>query len=206
MYVGSITMLMAGLAAMFEIDMKKMIALSTLRQLGVMIIVLGGGMPLLAFFHLLSHAYFKAMLFMCAGMLIHNIKDYQDIRNMSLGLSSIPAVIAILIVANLSLCGLPFLRGFYSKDLVLESLIIGGASLPFMFIMFVGTALTVAYSCRLRFLVGLSTICSEPLNTMRASDFYMLMGMVFLLPFAMLGGLIISQTLLRDLQTILIPV
>lgn len=199
-------MLMAGLAAMFEIDMKKIIALSTLRQLGVMIIVLGGGIPLLAFFHLLSHAYFKAMLFICAGILIHNMKDYQDIRNISLGLSNMPAVMAILIVANLSLCGLPFLSGFYSKDLVLESLMIGGASLPFMLIMFVGTALTVAYSCRLRFLVGLSTISSEPLNTIRASDFYMLMGIVFLLPFAMLGGLMISQTLLRDLQTILMPV
>merc|ERR1719304_123013 len=80
LFIGIMTILLAGAAAMFEIDIKKIIALSTLRQLGVIIIILGAIEPLLSFFHLLSHAYFKAILFMCAGMVIHNIKDYQDIR------------------------------------------------------------------------------------------------------------------------------
>jgi NADH-ubiquinone oxidoreductase chain 5 len=77
--VGTLTIMIAGLAAILEIDIKKIIALSTLRQLGIIIIILGAGNPILAYFHLLSHAFFKAILFICAGIIIHNIKDYQDI-------------------------------------------------------------------------------------------------------------------------------
>merc|ERR1712176_906768 len=109
---------------MFEIDIKKIIALSTLRQLGVIIIILGAIEPLLSFFHLLSHAYFKAILFMCAGMVIHNIKDYQDIRKIRIISRIIPLTFRVMTVANLSLCGLPFLSGFYSKDMILEVMII----------------------------------------------------------------------------------
>lgn len=84
-FLGTFTILMAGGAAIFEIDIKKIIALSTLSQLGAIMIALGAGSPILSYFHLLSHAFFKAMLFMCAGMVIHNMKDYQDIRKMGLG-------------------------------------------------------------------------------------------------------------------------
>merc|ERR1712095_96799 len=105
-----------------EIDIKKIIALSTLRQLGIIILTLGIGNPILSYFHLLSHAFFKAILFICAGIVIHNIKDYQDIRKIRIILSNIPITIRVIIVANLSLCGLPFLRGFYSKDIILETI------------------------------------------------------------------------------------
>ena len=74
--IGIITMIIAGFTAIIEIDIKKIIALSTLRQLGIIILTLGIGNPILSFFHLLSHAFFKAMLFICAGIIIHNIKDY----------------------------------------------------------------------------------------------------------------------------------
>jgi len=84
-FLGTCTILIAGGAAILEIDIKKIIALSTLSQLGVIIIVLGAGSPILSYFHLLSHAFFKAILFICAGLVIHNIKDYQDIRKMGLG-------------------------------------------------------------------------------------------------------------------------
>merc|ERR1712044_43306 len=70
-------------------DIKKIIALSTLRQLGIMMIVLGIGNPILSFFHLISHAFFKAMLFICAGIIIHNIKDYQDIRKIGFSYTNI---------------------------------------------------------------------------------------------------------------------
>merc|ERR1711955_29205 len=115
---------MAGITAMIEIDIKKVIALSTLRQLGVIIIILGIGNPILSFFHLISHAFFKAILFMCAGIIIHNIKDYQDIRKIRIILNILPITFRVIIVANLRLCGLPFLRGFYSKDIILEVIII----------------------------------------------------------------------------------
>merc|ERR1712226_627208 len=106
--IGIITIIIAGITAIIEMDMKKIIALSTLRQLGIIILTLGIGNPILSFFHLLSHAYFKAILFMCAGIIIHNIKDYQDIRKIRIILSNIPITIRVIIVANLSLCGLPF--------------------------------------------------------------------------------------------------
>ena len=123
--IGIITILIAGATAFYEIDIKKkIIALSTLSQLGVMITILGLNRPILAYFHLLSHAYFKAILFICAGIVIHNMKDYQDIRKIRMIFNSIPVVYSIIIVANLRLCGLPFLRGFYSKDLILEVIIL----------------------------------------------------------------------------------
>merc|ERR1711874_477808 len=131
--IGIITIIIAGFTAMGEIDMKKIIALSTLRQLGIIILILGMGNPILSFFHLLSHAFFKAMLFICAGIIIHNIKDYQDIRKIGIRYNNLNYCISIIIVANISLCGLPFLRGFYSKDLIIEILIIKGKNLFLFF-------------------------------------------------------------------------
>merc|ERR1711887_500146 len=106
---GALTIFIAGCAAILEIDIKKVIALSTLSQLGVIIIIIGAGAPVLAYFHLLSHAFFKAILFICAGIIIHNIKDYQDIRKIRISKNFIPITTAVILIANISLCGLPFL-------------------------------------------------------------------------------------------------
>ena len=115
-----LTIFIAGLGANFEYDLKKIIALSTLSQLGVIIRILSLGYSNLAFFHLLSHALFKALLFMCAGAVIHNIKDYQDIRVMGGLVIQMPLTTFCINLANLALCGSPFLAGFYSKDLIWE--------------------------------------------------------------------------------------
>merc|ERR1712243_438014 len=116
---------MAGCAAMLEIDIKKVIALSTLSQLGIMIIVIGAGAPILAYFHLLSHAFFKAILFICAGTIIHNIKDYQDIRKIGLTTIFMPIITSVIIMKGLNIL--------------------------IILIILVGTFLTVAYSCRIGF-------------------------------------------------------
>jgi len=140
--VGVLTITIAGIAAMLEIDMKKVIALSTLSQLGIIIIIIGAQKPLLAYFHLLSHAYFKAMLFMCAGMIIHNIKDYQDIRSIGTINTRIPLIMRIINTANIRLCGLPFIRGFYSKDIILEVMLLNNLNpITFLFIV-LATGLT----------------------------------------------------------------
>merc|ERR1712116_12190 len=89
-------------------------------------IILGIGNPVLSFFHLISHAFFKAILFICAGLTIHRIKDYQDIRKMGFNYININLSVSIIIIANIRLCGLPFLRGFYSKDIIIEIVIIKG--------------------------------------------------------------------------------
>ena len=100
--------------------MRKIIALSTLRQLGLIIITISIGLSGLAFFHLLTHALFKALLFMCAGGVIHSIGDNQDIRFIG-GLSVyVPFTSLSLMVSNFALCGIPFLAGFYSRDFILE--------------------------------------------------------------------------------------
>merc|ERR1711955_180580 len=139
---------MAGITAMLEIDIKKVIALSTLRQLGVIMITLGELEPILSFFHLLRHAYFKAILFICAGIIIHNIKDYQDIRKIRIILNILPITFRVIIVANLRLCGLPFLRGFYSKDIILEVIIISTISLIIFVIILVANFFISIFNCR----------------------------------------------------------
>merc|ERR1712142_1132893 len=132
--IGIITIIMSGITAIIEIDIKKIIALSTLSQLGIIIIILGLGNPILSFFHLISHAFFKAILFICAGIIIHNIKDYQDIRKIGFSFNNLNYSISIIIIANLSLCGLPFIGGFYSKDLIIEIIIIKGKNLIIFFL------------------------------------------------------------------------
>lgn len=118
--LSTVTMFLSGLVANFEYDIKKIIALSTLSQLGVMMFSISLGLYGLAFFHLVIHALFKALLFLCAGVLIHGVGGSQDIR-MCGGLArSFPLIGVCMNLANLSLCGLPFLSGFYSKDLIIE--------------------------------------------------------------------------------------
>jgi NADH-ubiquinone oxidoreductase chain 5 len=149
--LGRLTIFISGLGARFEFDLKKIIALSTLRQLGLMIRILGVGFSYLAFFHLLTHALFKAILFICAGMLIHNIKNFQDIRYIGSLVGQMPLTITNFNVANLALCGFPFLAGFYSKDIILEIVSFSYVNMLIYFLFFFSTGLTVCYSLRLMY-------------------------------------------------------
>jgi len=149
LFLSVLTIFMSGLAANFENDIKKIIALSTLRQLGLMIIILSSGFLNLAFFHLITHAIFKAILFLCAGVIIHGIGGGQDIRFMGIILNLSPLISGILALASLALAGFPFLRGFYSKDLILEIIYCFNNNFIIMIILFLSTIFTVSYSFRL---------------------------------------------------------
>nr|YP_010730018.1 NADH dehydrogenase subunit 5 [Leptopsylla segnis]WEF75058.1 NADH dehydrogenase subunit 5 [Leptopsylla segnis] len=149
MLVASVTMFMSGLGANYEFDLKKIIALSTLSQLGLMIGSLSMGVMNLAFFHMLMHALFKALLFMCAGSLIHLFKNMQDIRVMGSMSNLVPLIGSIMGVANMALCGMPFLAGFYSKDLMLEYLSYTNFNYMIYILFYFSTGLTVCYSFRL---------------------------------------------------------
>nr|YP_010737948.1 NADH dehydrogenase subunit 5 [Ceratophyllus anisus]WEQ92358.1 NADH dehydrogenase subunit 5 [Ceratophyllus anisus] len=149
MLIASITMFMSGLGANYEFDLKKIIALSTLSQLGLMMGSLSMGMYKLAFFHLLMHALFKALLFLCAGSIIHLFNNMQDIRVMGSMSNLIPLIGSVLGVANLALCGFPFLAGFYSKDLMLEFMSSINFNWVIYFLFYFSTGLTVSYSFRL---------------------------------------------------------
>ena len=203
--LGILTIIMAGITAIVEIDMKKVIALSTLRQLGIIIIILGIGNPVLAFFHLISHAFFKAILFMCAGLIIHRIKDYQDIRKIGFNYLNINLSVSIIMIANIRLCGLPFLRGFYSKDLIIEIVIIKGKNIFLFSILILGTGLTVMYSCRLNFLISLNFIKTESFYNISENARLILTGILFLIPISVLGGLIISWNIIRINKIIYLP-
>lgn len=156
LFISLITMFMAGLGANFEFDLKKIIALSTLRQLGLIISILALGESNLAFFHLLIHALFKALLFICAGIIIHNLGNCQDIRFMGGLIKFIPLTCLLFNVCNLSLCGLPFLSGFYSKDLIIESISIRILNIFVYIIFYISVGLTACYRFRLTyyFMVG----------------------------------------------------
>lgn len=148
-YLGCLTIFMSGLGANYETDLKKIIALSTLRQLGVIIFTLSLGYYELSFFHLLSHALFKSLLFLCAGVFIHGMGDIQDIRHFGGTLWGYPIRSFYFIVCSLSLCGFPFLSGFYSKDLILEIYFSSIINLFIVFVVLLGTFFTITYSVRL---------------------------------------------------------
>merc|ERR1712175_36007 len=172
---------MSGITAIIEIDIKKIIALSTLSQLGIIIIILGLGNPILSFFHLISHAFFKAILFICAGIIIHNIKDYQDIRKIGFSFNNLNYSISIIIIANLSLCGLPFIRGFYSKDLIIEIIIIKGKNL----------------------IISINFLKIERFYFISENSIFILIRIFILLPFSIIGGIILSFNIIRSNKIII---
>jgi NADH-ubiquinone oxidoreductase chain 5 len=150
--ISSLTILIAGTAAIIECDLKKIIALSTLSQLGVIIAAIGINFPILAFFHLLTHALFKALLFICAGSLIHHHHHTQDLRQIGNIFPQMPLTTSCLLTANIALCGIPFITGFYSKDLILEFSLFHPINYTIILIFFIATILTAAYSARIIFI------------------------------------------------------
>nr|WHM51934.1 NADH dehydrogenase subunit 5 [Anacanthotermes sp. A MLW-2022a] len=183
-----LTMFMAGIGANFEYDLSSIIALSTLSQLGLMMSILSLGFPVLAFFHLLTHALFKALLFMCAGMIIHVMKNSQDIRFMGGVSFQMPLTSSCLMVSNFALCGMPFLAGFYSKDIILEASLLGYVNFLGLFLFFISAGLTVCYSFRLFYYVVCGDFNLFPLYSMEEGDLSMLKGMLGLLVAVVLGG------------------
>lgn len=150
-FIGLLTIFISGLGANFETDLKKIIALSTLRQLGLIIITLGLGLYELAFFHLLTHAIFKSLLFLCAGVFIHSMGDTQDIRHIGGLMISCPVTSFYFIGSSFALCGFPFLSGFYSKDLILEFYAIGVLNFFMYVLVILATLFTLTYSTRLMY-------------------------------------------------------
>jgi NADH-ubiquinone oxidoreductase chain 5 len=142
---------MAGICANYETDLKKVIALSTLSQLGLIIICLSLGFVTLAYFHLLTHALFKALLFMCAGAVIHSSGESQDIRFIGSLISFMPVVGVCIRVANFALCGFPFLAGFYSKDVLIEMSLVGNFNFLIIILLMISVGLTSVYSFRLSY-------------------------------------------------------
>lgn len=154
--MGSVTILMAGLCACVERDLKKIVALSTLSQLGVMVVALSLKLKSMCFFHLTTHAIFKALLFISVGIGIHSVYGSQDFRSFtSFGrVSALPTL--RITVANLSLAGLPFISGYYSKDAILESFCNFDSRLVWLLVFLMGIGLTAAYRTKISILATIS--------------------------------------------------
>jgi len=149
---------------------------------------LGLGLPYISFFHLVAHAYFKAILFIAAGAVIHRVKDYQDLRKMGRFQGVMPVLAGVIIVRNLRLCGLPFIAGFYSKDVILERIMMNRSNLLVWVGAMLGTLLTVLYSCR--FALGVIGAYSkrEVFRGERDRRVVILLGMSVLIIPSVVGG------------------
>jgi len=186
--IGSLTMFMARTAAFFEMDIKKIVALSTLRQLGVIMTSLGAGYRNLAFFHLLSHAYFKALLFIRTGNLIHAARSYQDSRVMG-GISEIiPFTNRVLITSSFSLCGLPFISAFYSKEIIIERILIEKLPIYSYIIIVVGIFITVFYRVRFLLRTFLRVSCQLRISSKNDLNLSINIRILILLVPAITGG------------------
>ena len=185
---GSLTAFFASLTGTFQNDLKKIIAYSTCSQLGYMIFACGLSHYNVSLFHLANHAFFKALLFLAAGSIIHAISDEQDLRRMGAFISMLPLTYVAILIGSLALTGFPFLTGFYSKDLILEitqvyrlkNIVFFGA-----FACILGNLavfLTAFYSFRLLFFCFLNNPNSnrQILNSISESSFWITIPLILL--------------------------
>jgi NADH-quinone oxidoreductase subunit L len=152
--LGAVTLVVAGLVALVQTDIKRVIAYSTMSQIGYMFVAVGLGAYANGMFHLMTHAFFKALLFMAAGLVIHHLAGEQDIRRMG-GLRGVmPRTWLAFLIGSLALVGIPPLSGFFSKDSILASaLASGGYGIVLLAAGLLGTLLTGLYTFRLFFVV-----------------------------------------------------
>lgn len=201
---GTLTITIARLRALKEIDMKKIIALSTLSQLGVIIVAVGRGAHLVGFFHLLAHAFFKALLFIRAGSIIHSFGGYQDIRIIAGTEVNVLSATTSTICRG-RLCGMPFLSAFYSKEIVIELLACFNYPAWRYTIALIGAILTAAYSARMIILSCIRDAVQPRLHSRVENDLYTSVSISILLIPAIVGGWFLYGALFEGNSVLVTP-
>nr|YP_009582593.1 NADH dehydrogenase subunit 5 [Dactylellina haptotyla]QBL01978.1 NADH dehydrogenase subunit 5 [Dactylellina haptotyla] len=194
LWIGALTTVFSSLIGLFQQDIKKVIAYSTMSQLGMMVIAVGLSSYNVALFHLVNHAFYKALLFLGAGSVIHAMADNQDFRKYG-GLRAIlPLTYSVMVIASLSLVAFPYMTGFYSKDLILE-LSFGQyyfSSTAVYFIATIGAVFTTLYSIKVLYLTFLANPLG-PLNSYKNAhegNIYLSLPLIILAVFSIFFGYI----------------